>query len=224
MMPRWPSRVSLRTLARKRSCSRACHTECMSGKKNASLVGMKMHSSRRPESVCKPCRRPEPCAGKGTITLGSATRTWTKGWPRVTPQCGESTWQRLTLPTVTPLLQPHTPQRCEAGISGLRVRRAAGMCAAASSKPASVFRWKRDGRRPHFRSPSERTRKKGVRKTDPKIGPLESCTSGRCSENGLLFFRHPRSVFLSRHSMPTQSCQRKKGTCTAAEDMHPQCD
>ena len=126
--------------------------------------------------------------------LGLATRMSRKAWRPPTRQSRESTSQRLTLPRLTPLRQPHTREHCEAGMTGLLGGRGAGMRAAASSKPASACPWKRDGRRPRFRWPSERPRKKGVRKTDPKRGPPDTRTTGLCSENGLLFFRKSRWV------------------------------
>ena len=126
--------------------------------------------------------------------LGLASRMSRKAWRPPTRQSRESTSQRLALPRLTPLRQPHTREHSEAGMTGLLGGRGAGMRAAASSKPASACPWTRDGRRPRFRWPSERPRKKGVRKTDPKRGPPDTRTTGLRSENGLLFFRKSRWV------------------------------
>jgi len=85
--------------------------------------------------------------------------------------------------------------------------RGAGMRAAASSKPASACPWTRDGRRPRFRWPSERPRKKGVRKTDPKRGPPDTRTTGLCSENGLFFPEVSRAVSKSARVQATAAAQ-----------------
>ena len=88
----------------------------------------------------------------------------------------------------TLLLHPCTQERCAPETSRLRGGRADGMRAAASSKLVSGCRWKRGEPRRGF-CPRADNEKRGVQKTDPKIAPLQRCTPGVRSENGLLFFR-----------------------------------